>query len=430
MLRAQQPRRLGRRRCRVLDRLRLVEDDVVELDVLQMADVPPQRAIRREDDVVLGQLVEAVSPPLAAVVEHAQPRSKACRLALPVEHERSRHDDERRLRGAAFTLSLFAPRFQGSQDHDGLAEPHFVGQAAAKAKAPQELEPRERVGLVVTQGAAEARRRFHGLDALEAHQFLPHARKSLVAGNGRLRRQPGIEQRTLRRGEAHVVGFGDAQGGDAAVTRQPVGRHHAEGAIAQAHEGLAAARRRQQRRQIRAHPFVVDRAVELEPVDARAHVQRDASRRPIDSAVGFDFPALAHESRNERRKHARRQVQSRAAALPVRERSNAERLQPRERLPFGSWISAPGQMPSAVEEHRRRRPDSGFDATVGERQGGFEAIARRVAWIFRRAENSRAVSGAAGRSRSRRESRLETEDAPGRMRPASRRAPLPRMREP
>ena len=95
VIRLEQSRRLGRAGARVLDRLRLVQDRVVERDLLQVTDVPAQRAVGGQDDVVLGDAVEGVAPAAAGEIEHAQRRREARRFLLPVEHERPRHDDER-----------------------------------------------------------------------------------------------------------------------------------------------------------------------------------------------------------------------------------------------------------------------------------------------------------------------------------------------
>ena len=94
VLRANQPRGLRRRRVRVLDRLRLVEDRVLELDVLQQQRVAPQRAVAGEDDVVAADAIDRAVR--AAEVQHAELRREARGLFLPVEDDRPRHDDERR----------------------------------------------------------------------------------------------------------------------------------------------------------------------------------------------------------------------------------------------------------------------------------------------------------------------------------------------
>ena len=76
-----------------------------------------------------------------------------------------------------------------------------------------------------------------------------------------------------------MVAVGCAERRDALVLRQPVRRHHAERPVAQPHERFAAARGGEQRRQVGDDALVVDAAMQLEPVDARANVERHAAGR-------------------------------------------------------------------------------------------------------------------------------------------------------
>ena len=46
-----QPTSLGRLRLRVLNRLRFIENRVVEPHILQLGDVAPQDAVRRNDQI-------------------------------------------------------------------------------------------------------------------------------------------------------------------------------------------------------------------------------------------------------------------------------------------------------------------------------------------------------------------------------------------
>ena len=85
MLAAQQPRGLGPGGCGVLDGLRLVEDRVLELDVLQLQRIAPQRSVGREHEVVPVEPVDR--PRAAAEVEDAELRRESRRLLLPVEDD-------------------------------------------------------------------------------------------------------------------------------------------------------------------------------------------------------------------------------------------------------------------------------------------------------------------------------------------------------
>jgi hypothetical protein len=92
----QQPRRLCRRARRVLDRLRFVENDVLERDLRQVRRVATHRAVRRQHQVVLDQLVPQRLAPGAGVLEHPQSGREPRRLLSPVEDQRPRSHHQRR----------------------------------------------------------------------------------------------------------------------------------------------------------------------------------------------------------------------------------------------------------------------------------------------------------------------------------------------
>src|SRR3989442_1314132 len=96
VLAAQEARGLGRLRPRVLDGLRLVEDHVVEARVLQARRVAPERAVGRDDEVVVLEALACEEPSGPGVVEHLERGREARRLLLPVEDERPWDHDERR----------------------------------------------------------------------------------------------------------------------------------------------------------------------------------------------------------------------------------------------------------------------------------------------------------------------------------------------
>src|SRR4029078_1270824 len=89
----QQTDRLRRSRCRILHRLRLIQDQVVEIDVFQDRDIAPQRAVCREYQIESLDLAEVAGG--ACRIENGQLRRKAPRLLHPVENERARQHRER-----------------------------------------------------------------------------------------------------------------------------------------------------------------------------------------------------------------------------------------------------------------------------------------------------------------------------------------------
>src|SRR5882672_6593642 len=96
MIAVEQSRRLRRSRVGVLDRLRLVEDDVIEPRVLKKDRVVAQCAVGGQDQIVIVEMFKGLFLPcLPGVIEHAQLGREARRLLLPVEDQRFRDDCQR-----------------------------------------------------------------------------------------------------------------------------------------------------------------------------------------------------------------------------------------------------------------------------------------------------------------------------------------------
>ncbi len=280
--------------------------------------------------------------------------------------------------GTSGLLVLDAPGFHRGEHHDRLAEAHLVGEAAAEPEAPQEREPAERVALVVAQDAMKGRWRIDGADSLESRQLAARPREGLVRGHSRLRREPRVEQRTLTGREAHVVRLCRADRGQASGACEPLLRQLPERAVTERDEGVAAARRSEERGQVGADAVEVDTAVQLEPVDTGPHVEGHEARPAIEPAFGFYAPALRDEHADECRQRVFREVEPRAARPPVCQPARAERLQPRECDALGREIPPPGQSPLAIEEDRLYRQRIHVTIAVSERQLRVESTAVRL----------------------------------------------------
>jgi hypothetical protein len=128
----QGPHRPVRAAALVLDELRLIEDEHVELFLRQPLFVAVHQGVAGDDDVVLPDAIEGLVTPGAVQQEHAQTGCELFDLALPVEDQAGgRHDEHR---AAQATLLLF-----GGDVRDGLqgfAEPHVVGEDAAHVAGP------------------------------------------------------------------------------------------------------------------------------------------------------------------------------------------------------------------------------------------------------------------------------------------------------
>ena len=93
---------------RVLDGLRLVQDDVVEPVLPQHLDVAEQDAVGGQDQVVLVKGGQVFGAGRAGMVQQTQAGREPGRLALPVEDQRARQDEQ----GGGFGLVALGERLQ------------------------------------------------------------------------------------------------------------------------------------------------------------------------------------------------------------------------------------------------------------------------------------------------------------------------------
>ena len=306
-----QPGRLRRLAARVLDRLGLVEDGVIERVVLEVDDISPKRAVGGQDDVEVVELFPGLTAADAGMVEDAELRREASGLLLPVEDERPRHHDQRRRGSAAFPGGgpQLAARLQQGEHLDGLAQAHVVGQAAAETELPEEVEPAEAVALIAAELTLEPGRRVRGRNALELAQPLARPLEPLVESRLGLLGQQDVEQADLRPPEPKVIPLRRAHPGQGHVLLQPLLRQQAEAAVAQRHEVLAAPQGREQGGQrhlliAEGHP-----AVQLEPVDPGRHLDPEVARLAVQLPLGLDAPALLEEGPRGFRQVACEQLQ-------------------------------------------------------------------------------------------------------------------------
>ena len=190
----QQPAGLGGLAAGILDRLCLVEDDVVELDVAVPHDVAAERAVGGEHDIGIGKRHRALSPLVAGVVDDAEGRAELGRLLDPVEHEALGDDDEGgAVRHAAGRHDPAAPDEHG-EDLDRLPEAHVVGETSPQAHPLEEREPAQPLALVLTQRPLEALRLGLGLGPFATGQFTADPIEGLVDVGVRLAGEQRVEE--------------------------------------------------------------------------------------------------------------------------------------------------------------------------------------------------------------------------------------------
>ena len=142
---------------RVLDKLRLIQDQQVVTVLAQEGLVSPKQGVGRDHQIVLANLLEAFLAGIAMQAEHPKTGGEASGLLAPVVHKRRRHHNERRpVQSERFLLHQHV-----RQRLHGLAKAHVVGQHAAQVVLAQKLHPVQSLVLVAAQGCRQGKRQRH-----------------------------------------------------------------------------------------------------------------------------------------------------------------------------------------------------------------------------------------------------------------------------
>src|ERR1051325_5984752 len=185
IIRLQETRGLGRQRAGILDGLSFIENAVIENLVFEVQGVSSQRAVGREHEIVVFEVIAGFEPKGAGMVEDPKLRRESRRFTLPVKNQRARHHHERRrnTRGAFFRPQCPA-RFEKREDLNRLSESHIVRKAAAESEPLQEKKPAESFTLVPPQFTRKAWRRVSSLDPGKLMELSPHLVESRVCPDG------------------------------------------------------------------------------------------------------------------------------------------------------------------------------------------------------------------------------------------------------
>ncbi len=123
--------RAGDHRLGIFDVLRFVEDDGAEGKFLQRGEIAAQQRVVGDDEIVRGNfLAQAVAMFTRGEQQHLLRRRKLRRLAVPVEDDAGRTNDEARRRPLRFAKML-----QPRQRLDSFAKTHVVGKKRAETEA-------------------------------------------------------------------------------------------------------------------------------------------------------------------------------------------------------------------------------------------------------------------------------------------------------
>lgn len=182
VLRLQHTGGFGDLRAGVFDGLGFVEHDVIELDVFQDQHIAAERAVGRQNQMVLLEFGPQLGPFEPGVLEDFHVRRELLGFLLPVEQQRLGDDDQRR----PLFLGPFSPGFQESQHLDRFAETHVVREAAAEPEVFKELQPADAFALVRPEFALERGGLLDLLNAFEIPQPLAGVGELCIVVDGRL----------------------------------------------------------------------------------------------------------------------------------------------------------------------------------------------------------------------------------------------------
>ena len=135
---------------RILDRLGLIQDDIIEFGFAKFGCVSAQRAISGENQVercvlVLLRISQTLIAVGTGVVQHTQVRREPLGFVDPIEDQTLGYHYERRLPRIAFFpstlfLRLNTATFKKCQYLNRFAQPHVISQTTTEAKLSQELD--------------------------------------------------------------------------------------------------------------------------------------------------------------------------------------------------------------------------------------------------------------------------------------------------
>ncbi len=385
VLAAEQPRRLRRLGRRVLDRLRLVEDRVVELDVLEVG-ARRGAACRRWSGP--GRSRRSCSPGLPRPMPvWSSTRScgrEARGLLLPVEDQRPRHDDQRRRgpRRSWRAAARGAPRAARAPARSCRAPCRRPGSRRSRTRGGSGASRAPRAG---SRAAApvEPGRRVGRRDALEA----------AAAARAPARTPRRIAPRAARpaaRRAGRPASAGTGGGRPPAVpspARSPYFFSHSSGSRPKlpSPSGTRSSPRlqgREQRGQLAPRVAEVDAAVQLEPVDPGRDLDVERAGLAVELALRLDAPAFSHQLGHGARQAARRQLQRHLVALAPPEGSL---LEPEHAEPRGSRLLR-GGIPSdeaaalGIDDRRARQVGRDLGAVVFEGQLAEQPVPAPLGW--------------------------------------------------
>ena len=292
------PRGLGQG---VLDGLGFVQHDVVETIAAQFVIIHTHHAVSGEHEVVIGKSFHrrAGRPKIG---QHLQAGGEFGNFALPVDQQRTRHHNQvRRLAVAAFPQ-----RKQEGQHLHGLAQPHIIGQNAAKAVFVQKVQPVVTRHLIGAQRAAQTFGQGvlgNTFKVFELLQALPEfsVYLGLLCLFGQFFEHQGVEVSKAER-VGGFIRFG-SKAKKAFVALQPCFRQAANGTIGQFDIAALFAQSAFDFGQRDGLLTELHHGLHIEPVDARGDVDRKGGLVAADTHLFDVFFTVNFKTRGSQSRH-------------------------------------------------------------------------------------------------------------------------------
>ena len=92
-------------------------------------------------------------------IKHAHVRRETSGFAHPIKHERTRNDDQ----GWSVRPADVCAGLRHGEHHHRFAQPHVVGETAAKPELTQKPHPTKRLALILAKLTVKSARRIFGV---------------------------------------------------------------------------------------------------------------------------------------------------------------------------------------------------------------------------------------------------------------------------
>ena len=262
-------------------------------------------------------------------------------------------------------MALLLAAQQPGEHLDGFTKTHVVGQTAGEFQLGQKLEPGKTETLVGAQLADKTRRLGSRRQLLEGTQLFADAAEDFVGFDFMIAFEQVVEHQRLGAFKTqaffvlHVI---DERG----PPFHPAGRQKANAAVGQVHPAAAFPHRLQEGGQGDREAAEIERAGEVEPVDAALHPGQEPAASVYLAVGGSDAPTFAGEVVEKLRRAGGRQGAI-TARVEFPRQAGGE-------FPFGGARAAENFARGGVEKQLVRIVRRHVEAAVDKKQLGGQEI--------------------------------------------------------